>query len=54
MVNTFPAEQYPAFVSDNNGEPVSFSVATEQLITGLDNTMFAVSTDEYRQIRGVP
>ena len=45
-----PAEQYPAFVADNNGEPVSFSVATEQLITGLDNTMFAVSTDEYRQI----
>ena len=27
-----------------------FTSATEQLITGLDNTMFAVSTDEYRMI----
>ena len=45
------AEQYPSFrVSGNDSEPISFSIATEQLITGLDNTMFAVSTDEYRMI----
>lgn len=45
-----PSAQYPTFEPDRQGEPVSFSIATEQLITGLDNTMFAVSTDEYRQI----
>ena len=45
-----PGDQYPAFSTDRSGDPISFSVATEQIITGLDNTMFAVSTDEYRQI----
>ncbi len=45
-----PAEQYPRFEADKSGEPIVFSVATEQVITGLDNTMFAVSSDEYRQI----
>lgn len=45
-----PAEQYPRFEADKSGEPIVFSVATEQIITGLDNTMFAVSSDEYRQI----
>ena len=46
-----PGDQYPAFKADTevNG-PIRFSVATEQIITGLDNTMFAVSNDEYRQI----
>ena len=46
------AEQYPEFrVSDTDGaEPVSFELATEQLITGFDNTMFAASTDEYRPV----
>ncbi len=44
------AEQYPTFNADTNGEPISFSLATSQLIEGLDNTMFAASTDEYRQI----
>ncbi|MDE6463073.1 MAG: DNA polymerase III subunit beta [Muribaculaceae bacterium] len=44
------SEQYPAFTADTKGEPVSFSLATSQLIEGLDNTMFAASTDEYRQI----
>ncbi len=43
-------DQYPRFQSDAKGEPVNFSIATEQIITGLDNTMFAVSNDEYRQI----
>lgn len=45
-----PGDQYPAFTPDKTGEPISFSIATEQVITGLDNTMFAVSNDEYRQI----
>lgn len=45
-----PADQYPQFTPETSGEPVSFSVATEQMIAGLDNTMFAVSTDEYRII----
>ncbi len=44
-------DQYPQFDKDSDGpEPISFSIATEQLIAGLDNTGFAVSTDEYRQI----
>ncbi|MDE6575224.1 MAG: DNA polymerase III subunit beta, partial [Muribaculaceae bacterium] len=45
-----PGEQYPEFQAEAAGESVSFSIATEQMITGLDNTMFAVSTDEYRII----
>lgn len=45
-----PGDQYPQFTADTAGEPISFSIATEQIIAGLDNTMFAVSTDEYRQI----
>ena len=46
-----PGDQYPAFSGSTLEEAnISFSVATEQIITGLDNTMFAVSTDEYRQI----
>lgn len=44
-------DQYPIFEPEAGGaEPISFSIATEQLITGLDNTAFAVSNDEYRQI----
>lgn len=45
-----PGDQYPKFQADTAGEPIQFSIATEQMLTGLDNTMFAVSTDEYRQI----
>lgn len=45
-----PGEQYPSFTADTAGAPISFSIATEQMIAGLDNTMFAVSNDEYRQI----
>ncbi|MDE6121181.1 MAG: DNA polymerase III subunit beta [Muribaculaceae bacterium] len=45
-----PSLQYPEFKAEAKGEPVTFSIATEQMIAGLDNTMFAVSTDEYRQI----
>lgn len=43
-------DQYPVFEPEKGGEPISFSMATEQMIAGLDNTMFAVSTDEYRLI----
>lgn len=45
-----PGDQYPRFQADESGEAISFEIATDQLITGLDNTMFAVSNDEYRQI----
>lgn len=45
-----PAEQYPEFECADSEEPISFDIATQQLIGGLDNTMFAVSSDEYRQI----
>lgn len=45
-----PGDQYPAFNAEGTGEPVTFDVATEQIIAGLDNTTFAVSNDEYRQI----
>ncbi len=45
-----PANQYPEFAPESAGEPISFSIATEQMIAGLDNTMFAVSNDEYRII----
>lgn len=45
-----PGDQYPAFTNESAGEPINFSIATEQMIAGLDNTMFAVSTDEYRMI----
>ena len=46
----FPGDQYPVFEPAKGAEPIEFTVATEQIISGLDNTMFAVSTDEYRQI----
>lgn len=45
-----PADQYPVYSAETSGETINFSVATEQVITGLDNTMFAVSDDEYRVI----
>lgn len=45
-----PANQYPEFAPESAGEPISFSIATEQMVSGLDNTMFAVSNDEYRII----
>ncbi|MCM1067432.1 MAG: DNA polymerase III subunit beta [Muribaculaceae bacterium] len=45
-----PGDQYPQFTADTAGDPISFTIATEQMIAGLDNTMFAVSNDEYRQI----
>lgn len=44
-----PADQYPLFRAEPGEQAVKFSVPTEQFIQGLDNTMFAVSTDEYRQ-----
>ncbi len=45
-----PASQYPEFKTGDEGEAITFSIATEQMITVLDNTMFAVSNDEYRII----
>ncbi|MDE6040229.1 MAG: DNA polymerase III subunit beta [Muribaculaceae bacterium] len=46
----FPGDQYPVFEPAKGSEPIEFTIATEQIIGGLDNTMFAVSSDEYRQI----
>lgn len=43
-------DQYPVFTPETAGDPISFEVATEQIIAGLDNAMFAVSDDEYRVI----
>lgn len=45
-----PGDQYPQFTTPEGEAPISFSIATEQMLAGLDNTMFAVSNDEYRQI----
>lgn len=46
-----PADQYPAFKAlSEGGDTIEFSLATAQFIEGLDNTMFAASTDEYRMI----
>ncbi|MDE6310792.1 MAG: DNA polymerase III subunit beta [Muribaculaceae bacterium] len=46
-----PADQYPEFRAPaSESEPVKFTVPTENFLTGLENTMFAVSTDEYRAV----
>lgn len=45
------ADQYPVFRAPaSETAPVNFTVATENFLTGLENTMFAVSTDEYRAV----
>ncbi len=44
-----PGAQYPVFEPEKGGEPAVFSLATEQMIAGLDNTMFAAANEEYRQ-----
>lgn len=45
------ADQYPVFRAPaSESGPVSLTVATEHFLTGLENTMFAVSTDEYRAV----
>ncbi|MDE6278242.1 MAG: DNA polymerase III subunit beta [Muribaculaceae bacterium] len=46
-----PADQYPEFLAPaSEGEPVEFELPTEYFLKGLENTMFAVSTDEYRAV----
>lgn len=46
-----PADQYPEYRADVDDErTVAFELATSQFIEGLDNTMFAASTDDYRMI----
>ncbi len=44
-----PGTQYPRFEPEISGEPAVFTIAAEQMVTGLDNTMFAAATEEYRQ-----
>lgn len=45
------ADQYPEFRAPaSESAPISFTVPAEYFLTGLENTMFAVSTDEYRAV----
>ena len=44
-----PGAQYPQFEPEMSGDPAVFNIATEQMVSGLDNTMFAAATEEYRQ-----
>lgn len=44
-----PGDEYPAFKPDpDENEPISFTAATSDVIKGIDNTIFAVGTDDYR------
>lgn len=45
-----PGDQYPVFRAEISDNAATFTVATEQMITGLDNTMFAAATEEYRKM----
>lgn len=45
------ADEYPSYKSrEDNEEPIEFEMPTEYLVKGLDYTMFAASTDEYRPV----
>lgn len=48
-------DEYPSAREENSGEePVLFSMPTEQLILGIDNTLFAVGNDDLRpQMMGI-
>ena len=42
-------DEYPAFKPDpDEKEPISFSCATQDMIKGIDNTIFAVGNDDLR------
>ncbi len=44
-------DEYPTYKSrEDNDTPIEFECPTEELIKGLDYTMFAASTDEYRPV----
>lgn len=44
-------DEYPTYKSrEDSDEPIAFECPTEELIKGLDYTMFAASTDEYRPV----
>ncbi|MDE6137743.1 MAG: DNA polymerase III subunit beta [Muribaculaceae bacterium] len=44
-------DEYPVYKSrEDNEEPIEFECPTEEIIKGLDYTMFAASTDEYRPV----
>lgn len=46
--------EYPGTTNDDNGPKESFVCSTEQVIKGIDSTMFAVSVDEIRpQMMGI-
>ena len=45
------SDEYPTYKSrEDDEQPISFECPTEQIIKGLDYTMFAASTDEYRPV----
>ena len=44
-------DEYPTYKSrEDNEAPIEFGCTTEEFIKGLDVTMFAASTDEYRPV----
>lgn len=45
-----PGEQYPEYKrdEDDNEAPVQFMLNSSQLVRGIENTLFAASTDDYR------
>ncbi len=44
-------DEYPTYKSrEDDAEPIEFECPTEEIVKGLDYTMFAASTDEYRPV----
>ncbi|MBO5053070.1 MAG: DNA polymerase III subunit beta [Muribaculaceae bacterium] len=45
-----PGEQYPEYKrdEDDTDEPVAFTLKSTQIVRGIENTLFAASTDDYR------
>ncbi|MDE6287835.1 MAG: DNA polymerase III subunit beta, partial [Muribaculaceae bacterium] len=54
-LNALDGAEYPDFKSaDDSGEPIEFSMDTAAFVKGLDYTIFAVGTDDYRpMMKGV-
>jgi DNA polymerase-3 subunit beta len=48
-------DEYPQYKKEDEGvDPVNFIIPAEQIIKGIDNTLFAVSSDEFRpQMMGI-
>lgn len=54
-LNALDGAEYPDFKSaDDSGEPIEFSMDTAAFVKGLEYTIFAVGTDDYRpMMKGV-